>query len=1121
MPPLPSDMRNQLASVVKAARRAGEAGAAAALDTLAVGDREAHSTLTDAERSLRIRLRAHGRQLGDLRDAVRGTQPITRLTYEVAYEHWHRMLFARFLAENQLLIEPQSGVAITMTECEDLARETGADAWALAGQFGQQLLPAIFRPDDPALDVALAPEVQQRLEELLQALPADVFTSDDAALGWTYQYWQAEKKDAVNASGVKIGAEELPAVTQLFTEHYMVQFLFHNTIGAWHAGKVLAERPELAASATSEEELRQAVRLSAAGGYDFPYLRFVREPQDGDPEDAPSGPWRPAAGPFVDWPTTARELTVLDPCCGSGHFLVEGFALLVRLRMAEEDLPLEAAIAAVLTENLHGLEIDPRCTQIAAFNLALAAWRLTGRPIDLPPLGIACSGLAVGTPKAEWVALAGNDERLRTGMERLYALFQQAPELGSLIDPTALGGDFFAADFAALRPLLTKAFAREAGDAEGAERAVAAQGMAQAAELLATPHTLAITNVPYLGRRKHSDALSQFANEHYSTAKSDLATMLVERMLNWMESGGTAAAVTPQNWLFLTSHKKLREELLRRRRFDLVARLGPKAFQTPMWDFNVMLLILSAATKANEHCFAGVDVSEGRQAADKSRLLRGGPSTGSVDNSPSDPLLVSQSTQLDNPGARITFGRGGHGELLARKAVSHKGLVTGDIARFGRMFWEIAQNGSRWSFQQSSTSTSLEFSGRSHVVLWDKGAGELLQSIKSRLGDSLAGFWIRGGDAWGNDGIVVTATGRLRCTLYTGEIFDNNISVLIPRKHTDLPAIWSYLRSPQFHDDVRQFNQQLKIGDQSFVEVPFDAAYWGRAAADAYPCALPEPQSDDPTQWLFHGHPAQAEAGTDLQVAVARLLCYGWPPERDPDMRLADEARAWVARSGELDDHADSDGIVCLHAIPGERPAADRLRRLLAAAFGADWSAARERALLSAAAGDKKPAASLEVWLRDKFFEEHCKLFHHRPFVWQIWDGQRNGFSALVNAHKLTGPDGEGRRTLEALTYSYLGDWIDRQHAAQREGTEGADARLAARDAGAFRSCGLAAAAQHPREHHYCRITQPRRIDRARPQPCIDCRARGRSPSANVADAGRCTPGAHGPPGRALDEDQH
>ena len=122
--------------------------------------------------------------------------------------------------------------------------------------------------------------------------------------------------------------------------------------------------------------------------------------------------------------------------------------------------------------------------------------------------------------------------------------------------------------------------------------------------------------------------------------------------------------------------------------------------------------------------------------------------------------------------------------------------------------------------------------------------------------------------------------------------------------------------------------------------------------------------------------------------------------------------------------------------MTGEAPAADRVTQLLAAAFGEAWSPARVRELLEQSDSKKK---NLAEWLRDEFFKQHCALFGNRPFVWQIWDGQRDGFSALVNYHRLD------RKTLEKLTYSYLGqDWVERQRAEVRDEVAGAEARLAA-----------------------------------------------------------------------------
>jgi hypothetical protein len=91
----------------------------------------------------------------------------------------------------------------------------------------------------------------------------------------------------------------------------------------------------------------------------------------------------------------------------------------------------------------------------------------------------------------------------------------------------------------------------------------------------------------------------------------------------------------------------------------------------------------------------------------------------------------------------------------------------------------------------------------------------------------------------------------------------------------------------------------------------------------------------------------------------------------------------------------------CPSAPPKAKPAAERLRDLLARAYGLEWSASRQQELLAQV---DSAGASLEDWLRNAFFEQHCKLFQNRPFIWHIWDGHKSGFSALVNYHKLTTP---------------------------------------------------------------------------------------------------------------------
>ena len=503
MPDLSRDLRRSLEATVKAAREAAETGAAASLRRLGVdaADLPAHLEPRRAERN---RLRAHARSLGD-RLAGNGTHEIRRLTEAAAYVQWHRLLFARFLLE-RFLLRDETGVAVSLTDCrEDAAMSGTGDEWSIAAAHAARLLPGVFPPDDPLEALTLAPEHAKTLRDHLRGLDAAIFQADDS-LGWTYQFWRAAEKKAVNESQVKIGAAELPAVTQLFTEPYMVRFLLHNTLGAWWAGKLLAARPDLARNAADEAALRTACALP---GYAWDFLRFVRE----------DGVWCPAAGVFPGWPAKAAALTVLDPCCGSGHFLTEALSALAALRAAEENLSPPASVVAVLRDNLAGLEIDGRCVQIAAFALAITAWRIGGAGTALPTPHVAWVGAPPPLPKAEFAALANGDAELRRGLEALHDLFVQAPLLGSLIEPT--GGDLIdARRVARIEDSISLLVERMRGaEPERAEGALAALGMADAAAILSRRWVLQMTNVPFLGRGRQDADLAAHLAARFNVGK--------------------------------------------------------------------------------------------------------------------------------------------------------------------------------------------------------------------------------------------------------------------------------------------------------------------------------------------------------------------------------------------------------------------------------------------------------------------------------------------------------------------------------------------------------------------------------------------------------------------------
>jgi hypothetical protein len=1007
MSTLPKELRSKLEKAVLAAREVATQGADAAFTSLGLADGKKPAHLDGEGEALRRRLRARGRQVGDLR---RGddSQETTKLVQECAYEHWHRMLFARYLAENDLLRHPDMGVSIALEECEELAREEGIDLWELAARYAQQMLPGIFRLDDPVLQLRLPTETRLELTRILNALPQEIFTAEDS-LGWTYQFWQTKRKKEVNESGVKIGADELSPVTQLFTEDYMVDFLLDNTLGAWHAGKLLATNPQLAENAQSEDELRQ---FAALPGCPWKYLRFIRNE---------NGNWSVAAGTFDGWPKTAKELTCLDPCMGSGHFVVAIFQRMAALRMTEEDLSETAAVEAVIRDNLFGLEIDPRCTQIAAFNLALAAWHRVGY-CPLPAMNLACSGLAPNTREADWLSIAGNNEKLQRGMKRLYRLFEKAAILGSLINPRAEEGDLLVAAFHELQPLLEKALAQETKDDAEHEMAVTARGLAKAAEILAGQFTLVATNVPYLGRLKQSEEIRDYCERVYPDSKADLATCFVDRCSAFCSPGGSTALVTPQNWLFLGTFQNLREILLKTKSWNVVVQLGEEAWRSfGMRGPRTVLMVLTETKPQISNHFFGIDVSTNR--AEQPILLEE-KAARLADSLPMTIKRVSQQAQFGNPDATIVFEPASGVTLLSKYADSFQGSGLADIVKYRRLFWEIEQCHKDWVLHQSSPDGASHFSGLHFAVYWQDGRGDLVNEPE---------VTIRGRNAWKKLGVACAWLGSLPTGLYLGTLYDNSAAAIIPKDPNHVAAVWCFCSSPSYLQEVRKINHKPQVANAALVKVPFNLAHWQKVAAEKYPHGLPKPFSSDPTQWLFTGHPTGAEQ--PLHVAVARLLGYQWPrqtgssfsdcPALDPDG---------------FERFADADGIVCLTSLRGESNAADRLRELLNAALGSF----DERALLASAGNKGSRSATLGDWLRDEFFEQHCDLFHQRPFLWHIWDGRKDGFNALVNYHKLAAPNGAGRRTLEALAHGYLGDWITRQKDDVANKAAGADDRLAA-----------------------------------------------------------------------------
>jgi hypothetical protein len=512
--------------------------------------------------------------------------------------------------------------------------------------------------------------------------------------------------------------------------------------------------------------------------------------------------------------------------------------------------------------------------------------------------------------------------------------------------------------------------------------------MAGAASLLASHFTLIATNVPYLVRGKQSTRLQDFIAQHYPESKNDLAVCMIERSLAMARS---IAVVSPINWQHQAYYKAFRRSLLTTRRIDFVANLGAGAFETISGEVvNVSCSCISADAPAPTHRVPGFDVVDQKSPEAKATRLK-----------QVKVRVVEQSLQLHNPDSRLLWETVGEGPpSLSRFSESAEGLSTGDCGRFVRQYWELGALSPAWEPLATGPSEATLYGGISRVLRWEEGRGPLARSRAARIQGQLG---------WGASGVLVSEMNNLRACLHLGYKHDKTCGVIIPEQESDIAAVWEFCSSSEYRDRVRSMDSSLKVAPNSLVNVPIDLEKWREIALENHPNGLPEPCSEWPTEWFFRG--TISSSRSPLQVAVSRLLGYAWPEQSED----------------ELDGLIASDGIVCLPAIGGVPSAGRRLHSLLVRAYGGSWSSQVLERLLEEAGCT---GWSLERWLADRFFEQHCRLFGHRPFIWHIWDGLQDGFSALVHYQKLD------RARLQTLRSTFLAEWI-----GQQKGRGGGSAR--------------------------------------------------------------------------------
>ena len=357
-------------------------------------------------------------------------------------------------------------------------------------------------------------------------------------IGWLYQFYIAEKKDAVFEGlkkNMKITPENIPAVTQLFTPHWIVRYLVENSLGRlW-----LLNRP----------------KSGLAGRMDY-YIK---------PEQPETDFLR------VNKP---EEIKICDPACGSGHMLTYAFDLLFAIYEEEGYDPAEIP-EKILAHNLYGLEIDGRAGALAAFALAMKARAkqrgFFRKPAPVKPNICVLQKIAFNeTELANYMDFAGHDlftAPLLAGLRQ----FEEADNFGALIRPEIT-------DAAGMRKILE---AKKVGEnVLLAHTHPKVLRVLEQSEYLSPRYHVVIANPPYMGGKGMNNRLGAWTKDNYPNSKSDLFAMFIERNLELVQPRGLMAMITMHSWMFLSSFETLRAKLAGQNTILSMAHLGARAFDS-------------------------------------------------------------------------------------------------------------------------------------------------------------------------------------------------------------------------------------------------------------------------------------------------------------------------------------------------------------------------------------------------------------------------------------------------------------------------------------------------------------------------------------------------------------
>jgi hypothetical protein len=516
-------------------------------------------------------------------------------------------------------------------------------------------LPGLYGDAGVADLVPIPPATLRHVIEALDDSRLETCWTDDMTLGWVYQYWNDPEREALDAkinAGGKIEPHEIASKTQLFTERYMVDWLLQNSLGPmWLAiCKKHGWTPEVEADGTlTNLEARRVDWRAKRDSGTVSLTDLMPLHTDVERRWAYYVPQPLSDDAVAKAAESVRDLKIIDPAVGSGHFLVVAVGLLwavyreeARHRDKTDDPEWtdSRVVERILEYNLHGIDIDPRAVQIAAAALWFAGRQISrdARPrrLNLVAANLRLASLPDNDPSL--VKLRAEVER-DIGMpgdlvDSIIHALRGADSLGSLLRidravdeaiarhekatadrPSAVQRGLFGDDpkparqtkiefdaTAARRSLLDRLesfLTRHTGDDDLGLRLAGEQlaaGVRFVRIVREGAYDLVVANPPYQGTSKMAEV--QYIKRNYTDASTDLYAVFIKRGLELTKSGGWLASVTMRNWMYLSRYAMLRTSLFQSHLLAAVADLGWGCF-SEMKDVKAVLFIFAATSSTH------------------------------------------------------------------------------------------------------------------------------------------------------------------------------------------------------------------------------------------------------------------------------------------------------------------------------------------------------------------------------------------------------------------------------------------------------------------------------------------------------------------------------------------